>query len=147
MQSWDYDDKSTTAMKKLRDLLQIQSEGELPHIFAYHSTSDTTIKYPDPIVNLEDFSPDLITQWGEYALLRANMRQLKNTIENAKNHPDDEAHKLSDEKMEHFRKLFSKEKEMLKSYKASWLLEKENIKKENKFVEEAREAIRQANEH
>ena len=75
VQSWDHDDrKDATTMKPLRDLLQIQSEGELPHIFAYHSTSDTTIKYPDPIVNLEDFSPELITSWGEYALMRANMR-------------------------------------------------------------------------
>ena len=54
---------------------------------------------------------------------------------------------MSPEETDHYKKLFAAEKDQLKELKAAWIVEKEALKKENKFVEEAREAIRQANEY
>ena len=46
---------------------------------------------------------------------------------------------MTEEQTAHYKKLFAYEKDQLKELKAAWIVEKEAIKKENKFIEEARE--------
>ena len=54
---------------------------------------------------------------------------------------------MTQEETDDYRRKFAASKDLLKELKAAWIVEKEELKKENKFVEEAREAIREANEY
>ena len=73
--------------------------------------------------------------------MRATMRLVKRGIDDARNHPDNPDKAMSEERLQYTVKMFAQLKERVKELKALWLIEKENVEKDNKFPALAEEEI------
>ena len=58
-----YDDPEEGTLSEFAQLFDFK-EGDAPNFFFYHGGDNEMISYPDPITNIQEFSPNLLYSWA-----------------------------------------------------------------------------------
>jgi len=65
VQTWEADSSEKLSVRPLREILGIESQGELPHFYHFDAAAKQTTRYPDPLISVDKFTPELILHWAE----------------------------------------------------------------------------------
>lgn len=105
VQTWNADELPSLMVPKLRDVLKIESQGELPGLYLYHTRSDSVIKYPEILHDMQKFSPELVMTWGQIRVYEKDNIMLRQRLADFEANPDNEQYKLTDEQVEEINKM------------------------------------------
>ena len=64
----------------LKKYLKVESRDELPQLFLYHPTSNTAMKYPEPLEDIEKVSPELVMTWAKSEVLKIEVEMLEKRL-------------------------------------------------------------------
>ena len=84
-------------MPKLSDVLSLEENEELPHIFVYHPQSSAVFRYPDTLDDPKKVSPLLVMLWAKIQVLEREITLLEARVKKADEEPDNEEAALTDE--------------------------------------------------
>ena len=80
VQSWSNDEGPQMRVPPLRKYLKVNDKDELPQLFLYHPTSNTAMKYPEPLEDVEKVSPELVMTWAKSEVLKIEIEMLERRI-------------------------------------------------------------------
>lgn len=74
--SWEADESKKLRVPPLRNVLKIKSKANLPNIFVYNSNSMKVKKFPEPLTDPTNYSPELIVLWARKAVMSTEISEL-----------------------------------------------------------------------
>ena len=119
---WDEDDVASP-VPSIAAILKADDKEDLPHIYVLHSASDTAIKYPEKLDDINKYTPELIIAWAEKELIQFEI-------------DDHEFHLAHDEE------IADEERKIVEEMVA---YNKEHLKVATKHYEQELEAIKEVN--
>ena len=105
---------------------------------------DQTIRYPEPMVDMNDFSPQLIIKWTAWQLTRTTLKNFKKRIVAAEADPAESEKNtgIPEDKINDYKEQFEQMKEHSRTKKAEYVLERESLKSENPWAKEAKKHLK-----
>ena len=81
VQQWDYEEANQQEgrVPSLAYLLDAK-KSDVPHIYMLHPATGKTIPYPEPLNDVNKFSPELITFWANKVVIEIEKDKIVNTI-------------------------------------------------------------------
>ena len=105
---------------------------------------DQTIRYPEPMVDINDYSPQLIVKWAAWQLTRTTLKNFKKRIVDAEANPAESEKNtgIPENKINDFKEQFEQMKEHSKTKKAEYVLERESLRSGNSWAKEAKKHLK-----
>jgi len=135
VQSWNQDDPENLQVYTLRKVLQIDKKDDLPHLFVYHAKSDTTFRYPEPLDDIQKFSPLVVMYWAQLTVIEKEVAMLKQRLVDHEKNPEGEETKLSERKIKEIKELVAKLTSDAQELTGLLAKEKEALVDKNPFAE------------
>ena len=80
VQQWDYEETPPQGrLPALANLLGAK-KSDIPHIYLHHPGSSKTIPYPEPLTDVNKFSPELLTYWANKVVIEIEKEKVVNNI-------------------------------------------------------------------
>ena len=113
MQTWEADSLPSLLVPPLREVIKVESQGELPHLFIYHSFSDSVVRYPDIMHDIEKFSPELVMFWAQIQVHEKEISMLRDKLAEHEGANEGDEKKLTDEKVKQITDMLKEKNEEL----------------------------------
>ena len=80
-------DRQSPYITNLAEMMQI-NKADLPNFYVLHPVTDQLVKYPEPLDDIKNFSPEYMMTWARTVVLAFEMEKYANDIKEAKTRDD-----------------------------------------------------------
>ena len=142
VQSWSRDEGPNMRVPPLRKYLDVKSKDELPQLFLYHPTSNTAMKYPEPLEDVEKVSPELVMSWAKSEVLKMEVAMLERRLREFDDPEVPAENKLTEEQKPRAEMHVNEMKPVQLEFEADHALLKESLKERNTFADKVKEQMK-----